>query len=170
MWKSPCIPRRVWRGMRAQGCGRTGPEVVTTLTRYVKQIYDSRRDSRHVRDITFAEPQPPRPMSQMARLESADRGIGRHGCRIRTAGARGSQVRGLQRTPGKRQRSQLAKAIGAEPIQLRDLMNSARRNRSAVQSSSIATCRTVSKPSFFSTAQPVSRLNSQVYLREVPFG
>ena len=165
MWKSPCIPRRVWRGMRAQGCGRTGPEVVTTLTRYVKQIYDSRRDSRHVRDITFAVPQAD--AEGRARIRSARNRSPRlqdqDGWRTRIAGTACRERRETRA-------NQLAKVIGGDQVQRRDLMNSTRRNRSAVQSSSIATCRTVLKPSFFSTAQPVSRLNSQVYLREVPFG
>jgi hypothetical protein len=41
------------------------------------------------------------------------------------------------------------------------LMNSMRRKRSADQSSSIATARTVSKPDWRSTSQPSSRLKSQ---------
>src|SRR5271166_4695902 len=49
-------------------------------------------------------------------------------------------------------------------------MNSFRRKRSAVQSSSMATARTVSNPSFFSDAHPVSRLKSQVYFFDVPLG
>ena len=50
------------------------------------------------------------------------------------------------------------------------LMNSARRKRNADQSSSIATMRTGSNPASPIDAQPVSRLNSQVYFFELPFG
>ena len=53
---------------------------------------------------------------------------------------------------------------------LLDLMYAIRRKRSADQSSSIATCRTVSKPASRSTSQPVSRLKSQRYRFEVPLG
>src|SRR5690348_17970239 len=118
-----------------------------------------------VRDITFAVP--PADAEGRARIRSARNRS--HGCRIRMAGARGSQVPPAENA-GKRERISSQRSSVGDQVQRRDLMNSTRRNRSAVQSSSIATCRTVSKPSFFSTAQPVSRLNSQVYLREVPFG
>jgi hypothetical protein len=50
------------------------------------------------------------------------------------------------------------------------LMNRARRKRSADQSSSTATWRTVSNPDSRRTFQPLSRLNSQVYCFDVPFG
>src|SRR4029453_8045303 len=50
------------------------------------------------------------------------------------------------------------------------LMNSTRRNRSADQSSSIATMRTGSKPAFPITAQPLSRLIWLVYFLDEPFG
>jgi len=50
------------------------------------------------------------------------------------------------------------------------LMNSTRRNLSADQSSSIATARTVSKPAFRNSSQPVSRLKSHWYFLEVLFG
>ena len=49
-------------------------------------------------------------------------------------------------------------------------MNRARRKRSADQSSSTAIWRTVSNPVSRRTFQPLSRLNSQVYFFDVPFG
>ena len=55
------------------------------------------------------------------------------------------------------------------PLQ-RALMNSLRRKRRAVQSSSMATERTVSKPASLSAAQPVSRLKSHLNFFEVPLG
>jgi hypothetical protein len=50
------------------------------------------------------------------------------------------------------------------------LMYSARRNLSPLQSSSIATARTVSNPAAFSLSQPLSRLKSHFSFFEVPLG
>jgi hypothetical protein len=52
----------------------------------------------------------------------------------------------------------------------RALMYSTRRKRSAVQSSSMATARTVSNPAAFRASHPVSRLKSHVYFFDVPLG
>ncbi len=52
----------------------------------------------------------------------------------------------------------------------RDLMYSTRRKRRAVQSSSMAMARTVSKPAAFKAFQPVSRLKSHLYFFDVPLG
>ena len=52
----------------------------------------------------------------------------------------------------------------------RALMYSTRRKRSAVQSSSMATARTVSNPRDCRASHPVSRLKSHVYFFDVPLG
>lgn len=52
----------------------------------------------------------------------------------------------------------------------RVLMNSLRRKRRALQSSSMAMARTVSKPWDLSLSQPVSRLKSHLYFFDVPLG
>jgi hypothetical protein len=49
-------------------------------------------------------------------------------------------------------------------------MNATRRKRLPVQSSSMATIRTGSKPASPSAVLPVSRLISLVYFFDVPFG
>src|SRR5690606_30221025 len=50
------------------------------------------------------------------------------------------------------------------------LMNSTFLNRTALQSSSTATCRTASKPDFPSISQPWSLFISALYFLDVPFG
>ena len=53
-------------------------------------------------------------------------------------------------------------------VLLTELMCSTRLNRSADQSSSMATARTVSKPASFNRLQPVSRLKSHWYFFDAP--